>query len=71
MVLPQTRLQYTEGSSVQRGEGNLEYLDGSKTKKKNCKVTDWHMDELTGASEIIFLVPKTKGLISELPPHIR
>lgn len=44
---------------TKKGKVYLEYLDGSKTKKKNCKVNDWRMDELTGASEITFLVPKT------------
>jgi hypothetical protein len=38
---------------TKKGKVYFEYEQGSKTKKKNCKVKKWEMDK------VIFVVPKT------------
>lgn len=38
---------------TKKGKVYFEYEQGGKTKKKNCKVTEWSMDK------IVFVVPKT------------
>jgi len=44
--------------STKKGKVYLEYLDNGQIKKKNCKITYWHMDPNNGASEVRFIVPK-------------
>lgn len=36
----------------------LQYIQKTKTRKKNCKVLSWNMDPETGASQVVFEVPK-------------
>ena len=50
-----------EGSffGTKKGKVYLEYVDGTETKKKNCKITEWAMYDLAnGDSRIRFIVPK-------------
>jgi hypothetical protein len=51
---------------TKKGKVYLEYMEGTVTKKKNCKVTEWSMYDLAnGSSRIKFMVPKlSKTFIS-------
>jgi hypothetical protein len=43
---------------TKKGKVYLEYDKSGQTKKKNCKVTNWSMNEATGVSTLTFDVPK-------------
>jgi hypothetical protein len=57
-----------EGSffGTKKGKVYLEYMDGTETKKKSCKVTEWSMYDLAnGGSRIKFMVPKLSKTFTE------